>query len=70
MKTKIITVTLSEEAATYYALVAQKIGDGKRKPIHSDVLNYCMESLALFDEHAGESLMGWLNDNYHILLLT
>ena len=68
---KKITVTLSEKAGKYFNEVAYSLDYGDGKVVtKSQVINHCLEELAMFEEFAGESVTGWLKENYPHLFKT
>lgn len=62
---KKITVTLSEKAEKYFNDVAYSLDYGNGKvATNSQVISHCLEELALFEEHAGESVTGHLKGRF------
>lgn len=62
---KKITITLSKKAEEYFNQIDYSLdyGDGKIVT-QSQVINHCLEELALFEEHAGQSLTGYLKEGW------
>lgn len=62
---KKLTVKLSPEAEKYFNDVAYSLdyGDGKGAT-NSQVINHCLEELALFEKHAGQSVTGYLKEGW------
>lgn len=63
-KSNKITITLSDKAAQYFAMVQYglpgKNGDGIAT--NSDVINESLETLAMFEKETDNQLRNWLND--------
>jgi len=62
---KTIRVILSDKSEEYFNKVAYELdyGDGK-VATSRQVINHCLEELALFEELSGQSVTGWLEENY------
>lgn len=60
---KRITITLSDKAEEYFNDVIYSLDNGDGKvATHSQVINHCLEELALFEENAGQDLTGYLRE--------
>lgn len=64
---KKITVVLSDKAAKYFNEVQYGLPKPNGEPgvaTNSEVINYCLESLALFEENSGQDIIDYLKEGW------
>jgi hypothetical protein len=62
---KKITITLSDAAEQYFNEVAASLDYGDGKVVNqSQVVNHCLEELALFEKTVDTSVTDWLKTNH------